>query len=204
MALNTINIVGRGTGMGLAPEDNCWGINMVIFERDVDVHFDMHTEGLMQPHQIERRKEVIKIANEKHIPVYCCHEIKDTTYIRYPIEDVIKEFPTGYFSNSVCYMIALALINGVKELNFYGVNHSKMNMIHDEYTMQKPGVDYWLGVALGRGVKYNVFGAMSEIGRTLENRAYGYMLSQEAMIKKYGRKQENKNQEYPELQSNCG
>jgi hypothetical protein len=187
--MERINIVGRGSGMELAPEENCWGINMVIFERDVDVHFDMHEEGKMAPHQIARRKEVIKTAEEKNIPVYACDAIEDTTYIRYPIEDVITEFPTGYFSNGICYMIALALLNGVKELNFYGVNHSKKNNIFDEYTMQKPGVDYWLGVALGRGVKCNVFGAMSEIGRTLENRSYGYQLSQEAMIKKYRKEQ---------------
>jgi len=181
--------VGRGTGMELAPKENCWGINMVIFERGIDVHFDMHQEGKMAPHQIARRKEVIKVANEKHIPVYACDAIEDTTYVRYPIEDVISEFPTGYFSNGVCYMIALALLNGVKELNFYGVNHSKKNNIFDEYTIQKPGVDYWLGAAMSRGVEYNVHGALSEIGKTLYNRAYGYDISQEAMIKKYRKEQ---------------
>jgi hypothetical protein len=86
-------------------------------------------------------------------------------------------------------MIALALLNGVKELNFYGVNHSKKNNIFDEYTMQKPGVDYWLGAAMSRGVEYNVHGALSEIGKTLYNRAYGYDISQEAMIKKYRKEQ---------------
>lgn len=185
MASDVLNIIGYGNGMKSAPTDNCWGMNSVIFERDVDVHFDMHEEGKMQPHQIERRENVIKVANEKNIPVYACHEIPGTTYVRYPIESVIKEFRTGYFSNGVCYMIAFALINGVKELNFYGVNHSRINMM-DEYSLQKPGVDYWLGVAMGRGVKCNIFGAMAEIGKTFENRAYGYDLSQEAMVRTYG------------------
>jgi hypothetical protein len=183
---DTINIVGRGNGMELAPDENCWGINMIIFERDVDVHFDMHQEGLMKPHQTERREKVIEVAKEKNTPVYSCEAIEGTTYIRYPIEDVISEFPTGYFSNGVCYMIALALLNGVKELNFYGVNHSRISMM-GEYTLQKPGVDFWLGVALGRGVKCNIHGAMAEIGRTFENRSYGYFLSQETMVKKYGK-----------------
>jgi hypothetical protein len=187
MVLDTLNIVGRGYGMELAPEENCWGINNIIFERSVDIHFDMHHEGRMKPHQIERREKVIRRAKELDIPVYACDSIPDTTYIRYPIESVIREFRTGYFSNGICYMIALAVMNGVKELNFYGVNHTRLKML-DEYTLQKPGVDYWLGVALGRGVKLNIHGAHSEIGKTFDNRAYGYFLSQEAMIKKYGQK----------------
>ena len=172
--------------MELAPEDNCWGINAVIFERSVDIHFDMHKEALLKPHQRERRDLVTKIAREKGIPVYACEEIPGTTYIRYPIEDVIKEFPTGYFSNGVCYMIALAILRGVKELNFYGVNHSRIDMM-GEYSMQKPGVDYWLGVCLGRGVKYNIHGVQSEIGRTFTNRSYGYFQSQEDMVRQYGK-----------------
>lgn len=181
--MKTLNIVGHGNGMELAPNKNCWGINSIIFERDVDVHFDMHQEGKMKPHQIERREKVIERANERNIPVYACHAIEGTTYTRYPIEDVIKEFPTGYFSNGVCYMIALALLREIKEINFYGVNHTRINM--DEYTTQKPGVDYWLGIAFARGVKCNVHGAWSEIGRTFDNRAYGYFIPQESMVKTY-------------------
>ncbi len=170
--------------MELAPEEDCWGINNIIFERSVDLHFDMHYDGRMNEKQINRRKEVIKRTNELNIPVYACHAIPDTTYMRYPIEDVIKEFRTGYFSNGICYMIALALLQGIKKFNFYGVNHTRLKML-DEYTLQKPGVDHWLGVILGRGAKYNIYGAHSEIGKTFDNRTYGYFLSQEAMIKKY-------------------
>lgn len=172
--------------MELAPDENCWGINNIIFERSVDIHFDMHHEGRMNEKQIERRKKVIKIAKELDIPVYACDTVPDSTYMRYPIEAVMKEFRTGYFSNGICYMIALAVMDGVTELNFYGVNHTRLKML-DEYTLQKPGVDYWLGVALGRGVKCNIHGAHSEIGKTFNGRAYGYDLSQDVMIKKYGR-----------------
>ena len=163
-----------------------WGINSVIFERDLDLQFDMHHEDKMEQHQRDRREGVIERANELNIPVYACHAIPDTTYIRYPIEDVITEFKTGYFSNGVCYMIALAVFLGVEEINTYGVNHMRINFA-DEYTIQKPGVDYWIGIARGRGVKFNIHGAHAEIGRTFFNRAYGYGLSQEGMIKKYDR-----------------
>ena len=185
METDTINIVGRGIGMELAPEDNCWGINSIIFERKVDIHFDMHSEGLLKPHQKERREKVIEITKDLNIPVYACEAIPNTTYIRYPIEEVIKEFQTGYFSNGICYMIALGLIKGIKHFNFFGVNHSRISLL-DEYSLQKPGVDYWLGIIRGRGATYTVHGAMAEIGKTFYNKAYGYFLSQESMIRQYG------------------
>jgi len=171
--------------MELAPQENCWGINSIIFERDVDLHFDMHREELLLPHQRERRDKIIEITNKKNIPVYSCDAIPGTTYIRYPIELVLAEFNTEYFSNGVCYMIALALISGVKEINFYGVNHTRLNML-DEYTLQKPGVDHWLGVCVGRKIPYYVHGAWSEIGRTFSGRTYGYDVPQGSFMKKYG------------------
>ena len=187
MGIRTVNIVGRGMGMELAPEKGCWGINSVIFNRNVDLLFDMHQSGQMKEKQLERRKKIIEVTNETKTPVYSCEQIDGTTYIRYPIEEVINEFKTGYFSNGVCYMIALAILQGATEINFYGVNHSRMNFL-DEYTLQKPGVDYWLGICLGRGVKYNIHGVMSEIGRTFNNHCYGYFLSQEGIVKKYTNK----------------
>ena len=184
MELDTVNILGRGLGMEDAPKENCWGINSIIFERPVDIHFDMHHVGRMQPHQIERRLHTIKRANKLNIPVYACDAPAGTTFIRYPIEEVLKEFPTGFFSTGVCYMIALALLWKVKELHFYGVNHSRTDLL-GEYTMQKPGVDYWLGVCLGRGVKYTVHGNLAEIGSTFTRETYGYFVPQVEMVRKY-------------------
>lgn len=124
--MKTINIVGLGNGWEVAPKENNWGVNAVIFKRDVEVLFDMHDERKFTLIQKERRKKIIKLANEKNIPVYACHHIPDTTYRRYPIEDVMAMFPRAFFSNAVCYMIALALIEGVERINMYGVNQAKV------------------------------------------------------------------------------
>ena len=178
-----INIVGRGIGMDDAPEEDCWGVNIVILRRPVDIGFDMHQDGFMNEKQEQRRKEVIEVANEADIPVYSCSAIPGTTYVRYPIEHVVGKFKTGFFSNAICYMIALALADGVEELTFYGVNHLRVD---PTYALEKPGVDYWLGAAMALGVKCNIPFPTSEIGRTISNNAYGYELSQQDMVKKYG------------------
>lgn len=122
-----------GKGKELAPHTNVWGVNSLIFERDVDVHFDMHDERNMKPHQVERRDKIIKIANEKNIPVYSCHHIPGTTYRRYPIEDVVTRFPRAFFSNAICYMLALAIVRGAYKINLFGVNHAKVGIQTDTY-----------------------------------------------------------------------
>jgi hypothetical protein len=179
-----INIVGRGIGSQDAPKDNCWGVNIVMLRRPVAVGFDMHEEGKMNDVQIERRRQVIPWVTAQKIPVYAIDAIPDTTYIRYPIEKVVSRFKTGYFSNAICYMIALALLEGVDKLNFYGVVHLRT---HKEYATQKPGVDYWLGRANELGVETYIHGDYCEIGRTEDGLAYGYKLTAQEMIEKYGR-----------------
>lgn len=144
--MKSVNIVGMGRGKELAPADNCWGINSLIFERDVDLHFDMHHKDHLKPHQAERRKKIIKIANEKGISVYSCHNIPGTTYIRYPIELVLAMFPKAYFSNAVCYMIAYAIISNMQKINLYGVNHAKLGVKTTTYAFKDIVSSYDLDV----------------------------------------------------------
>ena len=178
-----INIVGRGMGSEDAPRENCWGVNIVMLRRPVDVGFDMHEEGKMNDIQMQRRREIIPWVTAQNIPVYAVDAIPGTTYIRYPMEEVVGKFRTGYFSNAICYMIALALLEGVDQLNFYGVVHLRT---HKEYAAQKPAVDYWIGRAEQMGVGVYIHGDYSEIGRTEDGLAYGYKLTAEELVKKYG------------------
>jgi len=72
--------------------------------------FDKDYYGGIHKQQYRQAIEYVN-ASHKDIPVYACHHIPDTTYRRYPIEDVVTEFPTGYFSNGVCYMIGASLLS---------------------------------------------------------------------------------------------
>ena len=71
-------------------------------------------------------------------------------------------------------MIAYAMLKGATEIDLYGVNQASSS----EYFYEKSGVEYWLGVANGRGVKITINGGKSEL---LTNKArfgggllYGY------------------------------
>jgi hypothetical protein len=68
--------------------------------------------------------------------------------IRYPFEQMVTEFPRGYMTNTPSYMIALALMEGVTHLGVFGCHYDTGS----EYGPQRGSMEYWLGVAEGRGV----------------------------------------------------
>lgn len=68
--------------------------------------------------------------------------------VEYPLSSVM----TGrrdYFSNTVAYMIALAVHERVNEIHLFGVELAASA----EYRDQRCCVEYWLGVAEGSGIR---------------------------------------------------
>ena len=167
-----LNLIGTGQGWKLAPCNGvAWGVNNVIFKRRVDLLFDMHDHFRIEG---SRKAKCDRVANEcKRLGVeaYSIHENPEYNYRRYPIELISQRFKTSYFSNGVCYMIALALDIGFKRLDLYGINHNKDLNPH-EYVEEKAGVDFWLGIATGMGVEWEAHGEFSMIGKI--KKPYGY------------------------------
>lgn len=92
----------------------------------------------------------------------------------FPVDECVRQFGAPYFTNTICYMIAHALMNGAKEIELFGVNQASSS----EYFYEKAGVEYWLGIANGRGVKVTINGDKSELlsnkTRFGGNLLYGY------------------------------
>lgn len=92
----------------------------------------------------------------------------------FPIKEVVKKFGLPYFTNTISYMIAYALLQGAEEIDIYGVNQASSS----EYFYEKAGVEYWIGIATGLGVKVIINGAQSEVlankRRFGGNLLYGY------------------------------
>jgi len=92
--------------------------------------------------------------------------------VRYPIEAMTERYKlpntdTPYFTNTASYMIALAIEEGVTELQLFG-----LDMTHDtEYGSQRPSCEFFLGVAMGRGIRV-VIHRLSDLCKTAF--LYGY------------------------------
>lgn len=87
--------------------------------------------------------------------------------VRFPLEAIKGAFPFPYFTNSVGYMLALAILQGAKEIGIWGIDMATQ----EEYTTQRPGVEYWVGVAVGAGIKVTI----PELSDLCKSRVlYGY------------------------------
>lgn len=169
-----VNIIGSGRGWNLAPSDGLsWGVNNVIFKRPVDLLFDMHDHVLMSGDRKDKCEKIAAECKRTGTTAYSVRGNPEFNYRRYPIEAICERFQTTFFTNGVCYAIAMALDMGVERIDLYGINHH-VDLNIKEHIREKPGVDYWLGVATGMDVEWEVHGELSQVGRTFSGKLYGY------------------------------
>lgn len=115
-------------------------------------------------------EEIERIINENKIEFITAREYpKILTTKLFPLEAIKDLIGVDYFSNTVCYMIALAVLEEVDSLDLYGVNQSGLF----EYMEQRRAVEFWLGIAIGRGIAVTIHAP----SKLLQNKfllPYGY------------------------------
>ncbi len=154
--MGKIALVGsERASQGLAPwEDASWeiwslGRQSRTYPR-VDVSFELHELGIcelvlklseMEPYyEWLRSRPVVFLAElDARVP-----QAK-----RLPKEDLLKEFGDFFFTSSLSWMMALAITLKPDEISIYGVDLS----VGDEYTYQRPGLQYFIQEARKRGIK---------------------------------------------------
>ncbi len=67
---------------------------------------------------------------------------------QYPLKEVMEKFDTRYFTNTLSYMLALALYEGFERIRTYGVDAPYGGI----YFMEKSGLEYWIGRLQQAGV----------------------------------------------------
>lgn len=84
------------------------------------------------------------------IPVYLQDEPDASWPVnakRFPVEQVDATFGT-YWASGPAYMVALAILEGVSEIQVYGIHLAT----EQEYRDQRPNFEHLLGIARGRGI----------------------------------------------------
>jgi len=185
-------ICGTGNGWELMPqatEKIVFALNDYIFAEkygirpDILCIMDVLDEKPQIVSGINNLGEVIQRINNMKVPLVAPFKYEEIPLSEaFPIEECVKEFGQPYFSNTISYMIAYALLKGAKEIELYGINQASSS----EYFYEKAGVEYWLGVAVGRGVKVAINGQKSEVlsnkMRFGGNLLYGYNQSYQQIL----------------------
>jgi len=72
--------------------------------------------------------------------------------VLYPKDEILRYFRCRYMTNTVSWLVALAIREGASAISLFGVDMAQ----DDEYAHQRPSVEYWLGVAAGAGIEVYV------------------------------------------------
>lgn len=84
--------------------------------------------------------------------------------VRYPYEKVYEYFQDclggrlKYFTNTISFEIALAIMEGATEIGIYGVDMMTGGggVVNNEYGFQRPSCEYWIQAAEARGIKVHI------------------------------------------------
>lgn len=115
-----------------------------------DVLFDLHPPALWRD-PVKKHWDVTYLnwLKQNTVPVYMQEHYPDVpASVKYPFGAVMTQF-RPYFTNTVSWMVALALTEGVTHLALYGCHYEN----EGEYGVQRGCAEYWCGVAEGRGVQ---------------------------------------------------
>lgn len=145
-----IAIVGLGPSHDDVPwqEWETWGLPWDAWSPRYDCLFEMHDRSLFET----RGEDYMKRLRDADRPVYMQQAHSDIPLSQpYPMADVAA-LTGDYFGSSVAYMLALAIYEEAEEIGIWGVE------LNDDYDHQRPGLEYMIGFARGRGVKVSVYG----------------------------------------------
>ena len=78
----------------------------------------------------------------------------------YPLDAVLTAFPDRYFTCSISWMLAAAIIERPKAIGLWGVDMALTGdpdiPASNEYARQRPSVEYYLGIATGSGIEVHL------------------------------------------------
>jgi hypothetical protein len=126
----------------------------------IDRLFELHQWGALLANDETSRKHYAWLRQQQPFPVYTLPSANPDfpSAVAYPLEDVclgLDEYlkwggvPQRVFTSSFDYMMALAIYEGVERIRLIGVEMES----ETEYGYQRPGMGFWLGVAVARRIE---------------------------------------------------
>lgn len=146
----TVLIVGpRAPYMEDTSGMDVWGVNLAYKWMNLDRLYFM--DGIQIPRKNISIKDFIKEVNALDIPIVTkCH------YPEIPKSEGFDLMAANqlagnrlYFTSSVCYMVADAILKGYRRIILHKFNEFPMS---PDYFVQKSCLDFWCGIAIGRGI----------------------------------------------------
>lgn len=164
-----IIILAMGPGRGACPFDaEVWALNQGYLQiaqmrGHINKLFLAHTQVYSKSGNPYFDWDELNYMAEHGVEIINTHRVKKLKMTLFPRETIKKRFGIYYFEDTICYMIAYALYLYTKvnkktgkpylsqplRLRLYGVDIQD----NHEYGHEKPGIEFWLGYAMGLGAE---------------------------------------------------
>jgi len=161
--MKTLVIVGNGRTRTSAPHDDLsreiWTMNnhAMLWNRRTTRVFEMHPDALHAKRYGDDYKEWLRQKHPFPITMHEAHE-EIPNSVRFPREEISQVFGKhlykgtkavrNYYTSTFPYTLALALHEGYKRIELYGVELDKK----EEYVDHRDSVFFWIGKATAVGV----------------------------------------------------
>lgn len=151
-ARKKLAIVGFSDSVKNAPYDDdnweIWGLNEPDLTR-AERYFEMHPMG------IQNDRELLWLQSCDR-PVYLLDtDCSIPMGVKYPLDLILgMKGAKDYFTSTFAYQVALALLEGFKEIGLWGVNLPYGSP--RERTIERTCLEWWLGFAAGKGIKIHI------------------------------------------------
>lgn len=192
--MKSVIVLGTGPGWEKCPFDKeVWTVAKLIMSPD---YKEQRTDRLFNMDDLNKmlsfdenskwksaysRDDFVKAINDKNIPLvtsYVYPELKNC--IAYPLKEIHEKWGLLYYTNTICYMIAMAIYEGYQSIDLWGVAQGGLK----EYIEERKGVEAWLCLAAGMGIRVAVNGA-STLFKNKDNELYGYKKTTLELIKEF-------------------
>lgn len=197
-------MVGTGHGHQLAPGiGHVWCMNDLGIYRYCTMLWDMHDftwtdqqnydnyahmkdeisdEERWKRVKLRRRRfdSITKFTKETGVPLMSVKGYGYPNSYQYPLKRVIDHFDrkygTGadYLTSALSQCIAYAIYRGFKAIDMFGINVE----MGTEWVFQRDAVSFWLGIALGEGIRVTNSGTSRRPLKIIDQKIYGFGVMQ--------------------------
>jgi len=147
-------ILGTGPTAVQCPYDcEVWGVNGAyqLKYKVPNTKDKFRMDKLFLTHTLFREEGLmnfdVEAMTELGCPIISLHKIRWLKTYPYPYRRIAEKFKTEFFTSSIGYMLAYALDKQYTKLRLYGIDM----ITRQEYLLEKGGVEFWLGYAMGLG-----------------------------------------------------
>lgn len=117
----------------------------------VDAWFELHADLMWEP-PAKWEEAYIAWLNEQTFKLYAQRVDLFPKAIRFPHEEMLREFGPDWFTSTLAWMMAFAIVQKPDEIGIYGCDMSHPS----EYGHQRPAMKYFIEMAGRRGIQVYV------------------------------------------------